>query len=317
MAKATPKKTAPKPAKKETKKVVKETVKAPVVKDKTPKTARGFVIGTIFAAVFLLLANSAIWVNHAIFDTKEFTSISTEALTSESSRTALANEIVGQALKNNPTVAAVVTEPATNIISGLLGSQQAENAFTKIISKVQILLTSKRPESITYDLTGIKTTVEKLLTVANKDQAVDKVAELPNSITIFDATKVPSFYQYGVAMTLIAPFAFLLALFLLIMPHVKKRFATEKLLLIQGGVLIVTGLMALLIGPIFRPPVLAQVANANLRVVVENFYNAFINNFNAQTMYLIYAGLILVAIPLGQRLYRIIKTTYFNKRSNA
>lgn len=315
MAKTTPKKTTTKPAKKEVKKVQSKVVTEKIVTQSKPKSNRGFVIATVFAALLLMLANSAIWVNHAIFDTKEFTSISTTALTSESSRTALANEIVGQALKNNPTVAAVVTEPATNIISGLLGSQQAENAFTKIIGKVQILLTSKRPESITYDLTGIKTTVSKLLTVANKDQAVDKVAELPNSITIFDATKVPSFYQYGVAMTLIAPFAFLLALALLIMPHVKKRFVTEKLLLIQGGVLVATGLMALLIGPIFRPPVLAQVANANLRVVVENFYNAFISSFNAQTMYLIYAGLILVAIPLGQRLYRIIKTTYFNKRA--
>lgn len=302
MAKATPKKT------------VKQKVTTSTTKT---KSNRGFVIATVFAALLLMLANSAIWVNHAIFDTKEFTSISTSALTSESSRKALASEIVGRALENNPTVAAVVTEPATNIISGLLGSQQAENAFTKIIGKVQILLTSKRPESITYDLTGIKATVGKLLTVANKDQAVDKVAELPNSITIFDATKVPSFYQYGVAMTLIAPFAFLLALFLLIMPHIKKRYTTEKLLLIQGGVLIGTGLMSLLLGPIFRPPVLAQVANANLRVVVENFYNAFINSFNTQTMYLIYAGGILIAIPLAQRLYRIIRTTYFNKRATA
>lgn len=292
--------------------VVKETVKTPA-----PKTRRNFVIATIFAAVLLLLANSAIWVNRAIFDTNEFTSISTSALTSESSRKALAGEIVDRALQNNPSVRAVVTEPATNIISGLLGSQQAETAITRVIGKVQIILTSKRPESITYDLTGIKTTVSKLLTIANKDQAVDKVAELPDSITIFDATKVPSFYQYGVAMTLIAPFAFLLALALLIMPHVKKRYTTEKLLLVQGGVLIGAGLMALLIGPIFRPPVLAQVANANLRVVVENFYNAFISSFNAQTMYLIYAGLILVAIPLAQRLYRIVRTTYFDRKAKA
>ena len=317
MAKATAKKPVKQPVKKETKKVVKQTVVAPVPAVKAPKTKRNFVIATVFAALLLMVANSAIWVNKSIFDTKQFTAISTEALTSESSRQALAGEIVGRALQNNPTVAAVVTEPATNIISGLLGSQQAENAFTKIIGKVQILLTSKRPESITYDLTGIKTTVEKLLTVANKDQAVDRVSELPNSITVFDAEKVPSFYQYGIAMTLIAPFAFLLALVLLVMPHVKKRFTTEKLLLVQGGTLIGTGLMALLVGPIFRPPVLAQVPNANLRVVVENFYNAFISSFNAQTMYLIYVGGILIAVPLAQRLYKIVRTTYFDRKTRA
>lgn len=313
MAKATSKKTT----KKEPKKTVKETIKTPKTKDPKVKTRRRFIFATILAALLLLTANSAIWINRAVFDTQEFTSISTSALTSESSRQALAGEIVDRALQNNPSVRAVVTEPATNIIAGLLGSQQAETAITKVIGKVQIILTSKRPESITYDLTGIKTTVSKLLTIANKDQAVDKVAELPDSITIFDATKVPSFYQYGVAMTLIAPFAFLAALALLIMPHVKKRYTTEKLLLVQGGTLVGTGLMALLIGPIFRPPVLAQVANANLRVVVENFYNAFIASFNAQSMYLIYAGLILVLIPLGQRLYRIVRTTYFDRKAKA
>ena len=313
MAKATPAKTT----KKTPQKAVKQTVKAPAAKVKAPKTKRNFILATVLAAVLLLLANSAIWVNRSIFDTNKFTSISTSALLSESSRNALAGEIVDQALKNNPTVAAVVTEPATNIIAGLLNSQQAKNAATKVIGKVQILVTSKNPQNIEYDLTGIKTTVGKLLTLANKDQAVDKVATLPDTLVIFDASKVPSLYQYGVAMTLLAPFAFLAALALLVMPHVKKSYKTEKLLLVQGSALIGTGIMALFVGPVFRPPVLAQVANANLRVVVENFYNAFIATFNAQTMYLIYAGLIIVAIPLGQRLYRIVRTTYFDKRAKA
>ncbi len=313
MAKATPAKTT----KRAPQKSVKKTVKAPVVKVKAPKAKRNFILATVFAAVLLLLANSAIWVNRAVFDTNKFTSISSSALLSESSRNALAGEIVEQALKNNPTVAAVVTEPATNIIAGLLNSQQAKNAATKVIGKVQILLTSKNPQNIEYDLTGIKGTVSKLLTLANKDQAVDRVATLPDTLVIFDASKVPSLYQYGVAMTLLAPFAFLAALALLVMPHVKKSYKTEKLLLVQGGALIGTGIMALFVGPVFRPPVLAQVANANLRVVVENFYNAFIGTFNAQTMYLIYAGLIIVAIPLGQRLYRIVRTTYFDKKARA
>lgn len=281
---------------------------------KATTNKRNFIIGTVLAAALLLLANSAIWVNRAIFDTNKFTQISTDALLADTSRNALAGEIVDNALKNNPTVAAVVTEPATNIISGLLNSQQAKNAAAKVIGKVQILLTSKNPQNIEYDLTGIKSTISKLLTVVNKDQAVDKIAALPDNLVIFDASKVPSMYQYGVAMTLLAPFAFLAALGLLIVPHVKKSFKTEKMLLVQGGVLIGTGLLALLLGPVFRPPVLAQVANINLRVVVENFYNAFIASFNKQTMYLIYAGLILVAIPLGQRIYQIIRATYFSKK---
>lgn len=276
------------------------------------KKKHAFIITTILAALLLVVANSAIWVNRNLFNTQQFTAITTDAMLSQSSRTALAGEIVDKALADQPAIRAAAAEPATNFIAGLLNSNQAQTALNRVVSKLQIILTSKRPESITYDLSGIKATIEKLLTLANKEEAVVKVDKVPDTITLFDASKVPSFYQAGVALTLLAPFAALLALFLLAWPHIKKYYPTAKLLTIQGVSLITAGVLALLVGPIFRPPVLAQVNNANLRVVVENVYNAFIQTFDKQTYYLIGLGAILVIIPLGARLYKIVRTTYFS-----
>jgi len=312
MAKATIKKTTKTPAKKKVKPTVSQKVAAPV--SKKSNTKRNFVLSTILAAILLVVANSAIWVNRTMFDTQEFTSITSTALLSQSSRNALAGEIVNTALQSQPAVKAVVAEPATNFISGLLNTQQAKNALNTVIGKVQIIFTSERPQPVTYDLSGIKATVTKLLTLANKDEAVVKVDQVPNSITIFkNVDKIPSFYKAGVVLNFVAPLAFLLALFLLVWPHVKKKYPTNKLLVGQGIALTSAGLLALLVGPLFKPPVLAQVNNADMRVVVENVYNAFVSTFNHQTFYLLGLGIVMLLIPLGTKVYNLVRDTYFVK----
>ncbi len=311
MARTAPKKTTKTPVKKKTQSVASQTVAAPTKKS---HKKRNFILSTILAALLLVVANSAIWVNRTMFDTKEFTTVTSQALLSQSSRNALAGEIVDTALQSQPAARAVVAEPATNFIAGLLNTQQAQNALNAVVGKVQILFTSKRPEPITYDLSGIKTTITKLLTLANKDEAVVKVDQVPDTITIFkNIDKIPSFYQAGVVLTFVAPLAFLLALFLLVWPHVKKRYPTNKLLVGQGIAVSTAGLLALLVGPLFKPPVLAQVNQQNLRIVVENVYNAFIATFNSQTYYLLGLGIVLLLIPLGSKVYTLVKTTYFTK----
>lgn len=278
---------------------------------------RGITFMAIFATLLLIVANSALWVNRSIFNTENFTTISTTALLSESSRQALGDEIVTRALADQPAIRSVVSDPASNFVAGLLNTQQSRGVLTKLISSVQILLTSKNPKSIEYDLTGIKATVSKLIKITGQDDAPITKLTIPDKIVIFDASKIPPFYKYGLILTFIAPLATLAALGLLIIPHIKKSYPMAKVLMIQGVTLIAGGILALLIGPIFRPPVLAQVANANLRIVVENFYNAFINTFNAQTMWLIWIGIVAVLIPLITRVYKLIRTTYFDKRSKA
>jgi hypothetical protein len=317
MAKATTKTATKKPVKAPVKKVTKPVAQsAPKIKKNTAQ--RNFVLGTILAALLLVLANSAIWVNRTMFNTQTFTQVTSEALLSQSSRTALASDIVDTALQSQPAVRAAVAEPATNFIAGLLNTQQAQNALGKLVSKVQIIFTSERPEPVTYDLSGIKATITKLLTLANKDDAAVRVDQVPDSITIFkNIDKIPSFYRAGVILTFVAPLAFLLALFLLVWPHVTKRFKTNKLLLTQGAIITGAGLMALLLGPLFRPPVLAQVNNADLRVVVENVYNAFIATFNTQTYYLLAVGIVMMLIPLGERIYKLIKVSYFDTHKKA
>lgn len=268
-----------------------------------------FILLSSLAVLFLLVANSALWVNRTIFNTENFSQITTDSLLSESSRNAMANEVVDQALKDRPVVKNVVQEPATKFISGLLATSQAQAGVERVVSKLHIVLTSEDTENVEIDLTGIKQTASKLIDLANKEdgQAATKVESLPDKITLLDTSQFPKFYKLGTAFMWLAPITLVAGLLILAWPHIKAKKVKLDVLLSQGLIVLAAYFIGLLFGPLFRPPVLAQFNNANLRTVAENLYNSFIASFNSQIQLLLVLGLVMVAVPLGDQLYKYIK----------
>jgi len=261
------------------------------------------------AALLLLVANSALWVNRVIFNTENFSQITTDSLLSESSRDAMATEIVDRALQDRPAAKTVVQEPATKFISGLLDTTQAHTVVSKVSSKLQIVLTSEKRENVEIDLTGIKQTATKLIDLAGKEdgQAATKVENIPDSVTLLDTSKFPTFYQLGTLFMWLAPITFIAGVLILAWPHLKAKKLQLDTLLKQGLVVLAAYLLGLLVGPLFRPPILSQFSNSNLRTVAENLYNSFIASFNSQIQLLLLLGLVMVIIPLGSRLYNLAK----------
>ena len=104
----------------------------------TDKLRRNVLITSIIAGVFILVANTAIWINRYMFNSENFTSTAVTSLTSESSRTAIATEITDQALKDYPKIKSVVDDTAVNFISSLLDSNRTEKVLTGAVSRLQI-----------------------------------------------------------------------------------------------------------------------------------------------------------------------------------
>jgi len=78
-----------------------------------------------------------------------------------------------------------------------------------------------------------------------------------------------------------------------------KRSRYYRIAMVQGAALVMAGLLSLLVGPLFRPPALANITSPNLRIVVGNLYDSFIMSFNQQSMVMIGVGVILACAPLG------------------
>lgn len=286
-----------------------------MAKDKAAKPAKAAsakipinwrnVLLTAMACLLLLVANSALWANKVFFNTDNFTEITTQAVQSQPSREAIAREIVDISLENRPAAKRVVSATATKLIAGLLDTNLATSAVDKSIALLQTALTSAKPQPITVQLGGVKATLQQLIEITNRDQAEARLGAVPDDITLLDTNKLPDFYQAGRTLLLLGPISAVIALAMLAFPHLRARNYeySSKLLLLQGPMIILTGLLALAIGPIFRPTILAQVNSFNLRIVVQNIYNSFISTFNAQSAWLIWLGILMVVVPAIVALY--------------
>ena len=270
-------------------------------------TLRLIVLSSL-AVLFLIIANSAVWINKSVFNTQNFSEITTKSLLSESSRGAIADEIVQQALSDRPIINSAVQEPASKFISGLLATTQAESAVNRAASRLQIAVTSEYKENIEIDLSSIKQTAAKLIDLAGQDRESTNIDNIPSKITLVDVSKIPEFYKLGTLFMWLGPIALVIGLLLLAEPHLRAKRLRLELLLGQGFIVLAGYLLGLLIGPLFRPPVLSQFNNVNLRLVAENLYNNFVASFNSQLRFMLVLGLIMIAVPLINRLYLYAKS---------
>lgn len=264
---------------------------------------RRVLISGVIAGFMLVVANSAFWVNRYIFDTNNFTSIAVQSVTSEQSRQAIAGEVVDTALKDYPIARQVAGSTATRLISSLLGTSQFENILSASVSRLQVYLTSENRESVVLNLSNIKSSVDSLIDLAGRDnqQLHNDIGTIPDQIVLIDANNIPSFYKYGLVFLWVGPLAALLALALFAYPYIRNRKQYYVIAAVQGVIVVLMGFLSLLIGPLFRPPLLANVQSANARVVVGNLYDAFMATFNSQAQWFIWIGVALAIVPFAVR----------------
>lgn len=284
-------------------------------KAKPAVSLKALIATSIGAALLLLIANSAFWFNNYIFNTTNFTKVTTDALLSDSSRNAIAAVVVDEALQNRPALQKGLQEPATKLISGLLDSNAAQTVVQRTVTRLQIAITSKDPQPIELNLEPIKDTLTKLLDLTQQitgrpaDEAKFDPNDIPNKITLVDVTKLPNIYLMGTVLLWLGPIALLAALGLIFYPLYLYRWQPQGIyqaLGIQTAAVFLGWVVALLIGPLFKPPLLAQVPDVNLRVVIENVYNAFIATFNTQTNSMLVIALFLLIAALGSWYYQTI-----------
>lgn len=257
------------------------------------------------ACVLLLVANSAVWASRVFFNTQTFTDLTSQAVLSESSREAIAREIVDTSLKERPVAKRVASATATKLVAGLLDTNLADVAVNRMVSILQTALTSAKPQPITVELGGIKATLQQLIDLTNREQTGERLQSIPDEITLLDTATLPDFYQAGQRLLFLGPISALAVLAMLAYPHFRRRNFNDskKLLLLQGTMILATGLFAMALGPIFRPTVLAQVTSFNLRIVVQNIYNSFIATFNSQSMWLVWVGVTAILVPVCFAIY--------------
>lgn len=277
--------------------------------DSKRSVTRMLAITSVAAALLLIITNSAIWFNKQIFNSTNFTNTAVTAITSDSSRQAIGARITDELLADRPVIKNFAGDQITNVISGLLGTDQAQRLLTATVSRLQVYVTSSDQQDVAVDLSGFKSTISQVAAAlnTNTDRANNiDTNKIPDSLVLVEADKVPDLYSYGVALSWLAPLSALGALVLLALPYLRDRTKYKIILPAQALAIAAAGLLSLMIGPLFRPMALEPFQNVNGRTVVANIYDAFIQTFNAQSMILVNIGIVLGVIAVGAWLYPVV-----------
>jgi hypothetical protein len=210
----------------------------------------------------------------------------------------MSQEITDRIFQDRPIVKRIAGDFSTKIISGLLATDQFNNVLTPAVERIQAYATSSNQEDVAIDIAGIKDVIIRITNIAeNAGREVNVQPEnIPDQITLLESDNVPDFYRIGVVFLWLAPLSFIAALILLVYPYAKRLNDKKKLLVVQGSIITVFGLVGLLVGPLFKPPVLANVNGPNGRVIVGNLYDSFISTFNSQTIVLALVGVLMILI---------------------
>lgn len=250
-----------------------------------------------FGATFLL-AQSAYWVNHSLFNQQHFSSTVTEVITSEPSRQALAESVVDGIFADRPVADRLLGERATSLVSSVLGTDLAENAISGVASRLYAYLTTPDRQDVAVELTSIKAPLSGIISfVENRGTNVNFDTELiPDRIVLLEATALPDlstmvrqFLLYGLFFWLgtIALFAG----YVFFKKDRWRRRAMQAVSVIAG-----VSVLGLFSGP-FLPGIVATfLNNINLRPIAENLTRAFLAPFAAQLVLSLVLAVIALAI---------------------
>lgn len=257
-------------------------------------------IAAILVVLLLLISQAAFWVHRNLYNSENFTEIATTAVTAPSSRQSISGAIVDKALEDRPIIRGTLGPRLSGVVAGLLDTDVASGLTDRLVEQAQVVLTTPRREPFVIETSGIKNIISSIQTILSRSEEDARINpdEIPDEITILDTNKLPNIYSFGVAILWLGPLSLAIALGLMICWVMRAKPKSAKLLRVRVVSLLVvaSGAIALLFGPMFKPPVLSVAENARAQTLLGNIFDAFIAPFNQQAKLLVTLGIIGVII---------------------
>lgn len=260
-------------------------------------TKRNYTNWCITGAVLLLVISSlSFFVTNNIYDSQRFATKTTEAITSEPAREAIAEQITSEILKDQSQISQrLLTEPSEALISGLLKSDAFSNVFYDFSNSLNRFLTTKDIKPVTIDISSITSTVDTVVDTIEPNNNLDLSRFDDEEITLFEDTDLPPFKTIGQTLLIIGPIS-LLALLVLAVISFRKLDDKKELLKHSGLVLLISGILLLVLTYTSSGLLTVAIIDPERSTVMQAIYNSFVSNFRI---------LQVIMIALGGALYGI------------
>ncbi len=260
----------------------------------------------LFMGVILcvLVSISAFWVYSVFFNTEKFSTITTAAVTKESSRSAISKKVVEYALEDRPMVQATIGPRIESLVTNALGSDLANGIFRKLVESLQIYVTTPRSDPIIIDLRQVKPLISSAhdLLERNTDGRDIDIQKIPDSIVLLDTNRLPNFYKQSVAVLWLGLLTLVLAIIAsgIWVRRGGKKNLTLRLMIISFLVVIAC-VIAQVSGPLVKPSFLSIARDAPSQTLLANLYDGFMGPFMNSTRLVGALALMAIGILYGIR----------------
>lgn len=245
----------------------------------------GLFVGTI--AFLVLTALTSFWLQNNIFDNKNFTDITTQAMSKESSRRSIGELVSNRIFERTPILRSILSERLAEHISGVLVTERAQGAVNRVVRDSQLLVTSPQRNPLSIDLTGLKGSISAVQNITDRtdDKARFDVNSIPDEVVLIDTSGLPNFHRQALWVVWLGPLSVFLVICLTAwwVLRASGRFRVRRLCITLLAVTL-GALSALALGPLVEPSFIALGRDAPTQSLMRNVYEAFMTPFNHQAV---------------------------------
>jgi hypothetical protein len=241
------------------------------------------------AAVLLFVFNLSLWLWTSVVPSDRFAETTTEALTHDDSREAIAERIVTQLLVDRPILLATAGEEIEAVVAGILGADRFAQLFERLASALHRVVTETGLAEISINVSEIRELVNGVALLLNRGEGEVDVREQPDEIVLFEGRDFPAVRRIADTIPLIAIISGVLAAGLLTIVFVWARDRVSAIRRL-GVMLAVLGIITTLLILPARSVTISSFPTENQRVVIGNLFDAFARQLLLQSIVVLLLG---------------------------
>lgn len=236
----------------------------------------------IAGSVLLLLSSSlSFFISTNIYDSERFARKTTEAITSEPARDAIAKEVSSTVLEDQSfVVKKLLSEPLEVLVSGLLKTNAFSSVFYEFSNSLNRFVTTRDFEPVTINISSIVPVVTTVVDKLAPDNSLDLTSFETNEIVLFEDSDLPPFATIGKVIVVLGPLS-LVALIAVAIVTWRNLSDKRNLLKYSGMTLVYTGVLLLVLTYTASGLLTVSIIDPERSIIMHEIYNSFISNFRA------------------------------------
>lgn len=230
----------------------------------------GSIIGLSLAVILFWIFAFNIWFSNTILNQENFVNTTTQVITTEESRNAIASEVVEITQENFPIIGSVTAPLIQKVVVGILDTELFTTIFEKLSEEIYFQLTNPNPKPLEINIGGAISLIEPFL----DDQDTELFANIPDKITLIGENEIPNISQFANTLAIIGPISLIAGLILI---GLIWRMITNKrnYFIAVGLISAASGFLVFSLIPVIGNYIASGVTSANGLYIINELYAAF------------------------------------------